>query len=508
MNMHTHILGICGTFMGGLAQLARELGHTVSGSDQGIYPPMSEQLERSGIALTQGFGAAQLDGFDDTRTTEIVVGNALTRGHPVVERLLREKRELISGPQWLYRHVLAKRKVLAVAGTHGKTTTSAMLAWILQHAGLEPGFLIGGVPGHFGISARLGTGPFVIEADEYDSAFFDKRSKFVHYRPDVLVLNNLEFDHADIFRDLADIQRQFHHLIRTVAQQGQILACTPDAALDAVLRMGCWSELQRFGPGDGPGDSPEDALGAGRENVLQDGLEDGVDNDTAARWRVTLDTSDASAFTLHTPDGNAQSVQWQLIGRHNAMNALAAVSAAACVGVSLATACAALAQFQSPRRRLELHASVDGVRIYDDFAHHPTAVRATLQALRAAVGDARIIAVLDPASNTMRMGVHRDTLAPALHDADRVLLHRTGDMGFALEEVATEVRAITSVHDDVADIVSNLCAELQPGDHVLIMSNGGFGGIHKLLAGALATARSPGSTATDSTPAVTTRDET
>jgi len=453
---------------------------------------MSEQLERSGIALTQGFGAAQLDGFDDTRTTEIVVGNAMTRGHPVVERLLREKRELISGPQWLYRHVLATRKVLAVAGTHGKTTTSAMLAWILQHAGLEPGFLIGGVPGHFGVSARLGTGPFVIEADEYDSAFFDKRSKFVHYRPDVLVLNNLEFDHADIFRDLADIQRQFHHLVRTVAQQGQILACSPDAALDAVLQMGCWSELQRFGAGDDPADS----------------LEDSVNDDAAARWRVTLDAADASSFTLHTPDGSAQSVQWQLIGRHNAMNALAAVSAAACVGVSLATACAALAQFQSPRRRLELHASVDGVRIYDDFAHHPTAVRATLQALRAAVGDARIIAVLDPASNTMRMGVHRDTLAPALHDADRVLLHRTGDMGFALEEVATQVHAITSVHDDVADIVSNLCAELRPGDHVLIMSNGGFGGIHESLASALAAARSSSSTATDSTPAVTTRDET
>jgi UDP-N-acetylmuramate: L-alanyl-gamma-D-glutamyl-meso-diaminopimelate ligase len=268
--------------------------------------------------------------------------------------------------------------------------------------------------------------------------------------------------------------------------------------------MGCWSELQRFGPGDGA----EDALGAGRENVSKDSLEDGVNDDAAARWRVTLDAADASSFTLHTPDGAAQSVQWQLIGRHNAMNALAAVSAAACVGVSLATACAALAQFQSPRRRLELHASVDGVRIYDDFAHHPTAVRATLQALRAAVGDARIIAVLDPASNTMRMGVHRDTLAPALHDADRVLLHRAGRMGFALEEVAAQVHAITSVHDDVADIVSNLCAELRPGDHVLIMSNGGFGGIHESLTSALAAARSSGSTATDSTPAVTTRDET
>ena len=481
--MHTHILGICGTFMGGLAQLARELGHGVSGSDQGIYPPMSEQLERSGIALTQGFGAAQLDDLSDTAATEIIVGNALTRGHPVIERMLSEKRELLSGPQWLYQNVLSKRQVLAIAGTHGKTTTSSMLAWILEHAGLDPGFLIGGVPGHFGISARLGTGPFVIEADEYDSAFFDKRSKFVHYRPDVLVLNNLEFDHADIFRDLDDIQRQFHHLVRTVAQQGQILACTPDTSLDAVLQMGCWSELQRFGPLDDSEAAP--TAGTSRES--------------APRWRVTLDRPDASTFTLQTPDGSMRTVQWQLIGRHNAVNALAAVAAATCVGVDLAGACAALAKFQSPRRRLELRATIDEVRIYDDFAHHPTAVSATLQALRATVGDARIIAVLDPASNTMRMGVHRDTLAPALRDADRVLLHRPARMSFALEEVADRVHTPTSVHDDIADIVDNLCAEVRPGDHVLIMSNGGFGGIHDRLIGALTEARSSSAHRSDPT---------
>ncbi|MFT5172434.1 MAG: UDP-N-acetylmuramate: L-alanyl-gamma-D-glutamyl-meso-diaminopimelate ligase [Gammaproteobacteria bacterium] len=479
MKPSTHILGICGTFMGGLAQLARELGYRVSGSDQGIYPPMSEQLEHSGIVLTQGFAAAQLDAID--AAAQIIVGNALTRGHPVVERLLSEKRALISGPQWLYENVLATRQVLAVAGTHGKTTTSSILTWILQHAGLDPGFLIGGVPGNFGISARLGTGPFVIEADEYDSAFFDKRSKFIHYRPDVLVLNNLEFDHADIFRDLDDIQRQFHHLVRTVAQRGQILAGTPDAALDTVLQMGCWSHVQRYGV---------------RVNPVEN-LRAEVSVESAPQWQVSLDSADASRFTIHAPDGATRAVHWQLIGQHNAMNALAAVSAACSIGVGLATACDALADFQSPRRRLELRATIDGVRIFDDFAHHPTAVCATLGALRAAVGQARIVAVLDPASNTMRMGVHRETLAPALREADRVLLHQPSGLRFALQDVADEVRAPTSVHDSVADIVNHLCAEVLPGDHVLIMSNGGFGGIHGLLATALAEARS---TSTISTP--------
>lgn len=457
--MHTHILGICGTFMGGLAQLARELGHSVSGSDQGIYPPMSEQLERSGIALVQGFEAEQLDAIDADHHHEILIGNALTRGHPVVERMLAEKRDLLSGPQWLYQHVLAHRQVLAVAGTHGKTTTSSMLAWILQHAGLDPGFLIGGVPGNFGISARLGSGPFVLEADEYDSAFFDKRSKFVHYRPDVLILNNLEFDHADIFRDLADIQRQFHHLIRTVPEQGRIFACAPDEALDVVLKMGCWSQLQRFGGAD--------------------------QNNDEAHWQLALESTDAAAFSVRAPDGETHLVSWNLIGRHNAMNALAAISAAACVGVTLADACSALEQFVSPRRRLELRATINGVRIYDDFAHHPTAVHATLSALRAAVGDARIIAVLDPASNTMRMGVHRETLAPALSDADRVLLHRPADLNFPLEEIASKVRAVTTVHDTVDDIVRALCDEQANGDYVLIMSNAGFGGIHERLSKAL-----------------------
>jgi len=448
-----HILGICGTFMGGVALLARELGLSVSGADQGIYPPMSEQLAGAGIALTQGYQASQLDAAVD----EVVVGNAMTRANPVVERLLDEKRALISGPQWLYRHVLAERWVLAVAGTHGKTTTASVLAWILEHAGQDPGFLIGGVPLNFGVSARLGSGPFVVEADEYDSAFFDKRSKFVHYRPDVLVLNNLEFDHADIFRDLADVTRQFHHLVRTVPARGAIIAASDDSALDALLDMGCWTPVMRFGIDSGD-------------------------------WQVRLDAANASRFTVRDPAGVPHAVNWPLIGRHNAMNALAAVAAAHAAGVDAATACSALRTFRPPRRRLELRATVRGARIYDDFAHHPTAVRATLEALRAAVGDARIIAVLDPASNTMRMGVHRDTLAPALAAADRVLLHRAPDMGFELETVAAAVAAPTTVHDSVRGIIDSLAAEVGSGDHVLIMSNGGFGGIHLKLAQALESA--------------------
>ena len=445
-----HILGICGTFMGGLALLARELGMTVSGADQGIYPPMSEQLATAGIDLVEGYQAAQLDEPLD----EVVVGNAMTRGNPVVERLLDEKRQLLCGPQWLYRHVLAGRRVLAVAGTHGKTTTASMLTWMLEHAGRHPGFLIGGVPLNFGISARLGTGPFVVEADEYDSAFFDKRSKFVHYRPDVLVLNNLEFDHADIFRDLTDIKRQFHHLVRILPARGHVLAAAGDPALDELLAMGCWTPLQRFG------------IGAGE-------------------WQARLDTPDARRFTVRDPQGTEHGVQWSLIGRHNVMNALAAIAAAHAEGVSPLQACDALATFEAPRRRLELRGTVRGVHVYDDFAHHPTAVRATLEALRAAVGEERIVAVLDPASNTMRMGVHRDTLAPSLDAADRVLLHRPPRIEFPLECVAGAVKAPVSVHESVDAIVDALVAEVRSGDHVLIMSNGGFGGIHGKLAAAL-----------------------
>jgi len=448
--VRTHVLGICGTFMGGLALLARELGHTVSGADENVYPPMSEQLATRGIVLTRGYDAAQLDDEPD----EVVVGNAMTRGNPVVERLLDEKRPLLSGPGWLYRHVLAGRRVLAVAGTHGKTTTASMLAWILDCAGHAPGFLIGGVPRNFGVSARLGRGPFVVEADEYDTAFFDKRSKFVHYRPDVLVINNLEFDHADIFRDLADVTRQFHHVVRTVPRNGTVIAPVGDAAVDALLAMGCWSQLARFGEiGDG--------------------------------WRLRLLAADAGRFEIEAPHGARSEVRWTLLGRHNALNALAAVAAAHAVGVEPGEAAAALASFQSPRRRLELRAYVNGISVYDDFAHHPTAIAATLQALRASAGNARIVAVLDPASNTMRMGVHRDTLAPSLAMADRVLLHRAPRLAFDLAAVAAAARAPATVHDSVDDIVATLRAEVLPGDRILIMSNGGFGGIHDKLAAAL-----------------------
>jgi len=444
-----HILGIGGTFMGGLALLARELGREVSGADQGVYPPMSEQLAAAGIRLDEGYDPALLD----TDLGEVVVGNAMTRGNPVVERLLDDKRALVSGPDWLWRNVLAGRRVLAVAGTHGKTTTCSMLAWILECAGACPGFLIGGVPGNFAVSARLGRGPFVVEADEYDCAFFDKRAKFVHYRPDVLVLNNLEFDHADIFRDLDDVARQFHHLVRTVSRQGRVLAAV-DPALDRLLALGCWSPLARFGLGEG-------------------------------EWQARVDTPDAGAFTLREPGGATHAVHWGLIGAHNVRNALGAVAAAAAEGVAPQAACAALARFVSPRRRLELRARLRGARIYDDFAHHPTAIRATLAALRAAAGGARIVAVLDPASNTMRMGVHRDTLPPALSGADRVLLHRPPRLGFALETVAGALGARATVHDSVDDIVATLAAEIGEGDHVLVMSNGGFGGIHERLAAAL-----------------------
>ena len=448
--MRTHVLGICGTFMGGLALLARELGHAVSGADENVYPPMSEQLAAQGIAVTQGYDAAQLDDDPD----EVVVGNAMTRGNPVVERLLDDKRPLLSGPEWLYRHVLAGRRVLAVAGTHGKTTTASMLAWILESAGHRPGFLIGGVPRNFGVSARLGRGPFVVEADEYDTAFFDKRSKFVHYRPDVLAINNLEFDHADIFRDLADVTRQFHHVVRTVPRGGAVIAAAADPAVDELLSMGCWSRLVRFGEtGDG--------------------------------WRMRLLSPDASRFEIATPQGAVTEVHWTLLGRHNALNALAAAATAHEAGVDPAAAAAALADFQSPRRRLELRAYVNGISVYDDFAHHPTAVAATLEALRAAAGDARIVAVLDPASNTMRMGVHRDTLAPALALADRVLLHRAPRLAFDLAAVAAATRAPATVHDSVDDILAALRAEVLPGDRILIMSNGGFGGIHDRLAAAL-----------------------
>lgn len=377
--MHIHILGVCGTFMAGVALLARAAGHRVSGCDAGVYPPMSTQLAEAGIALREGYAPEQLAEFQPDM---VVVGNVMSRGRPIVEALLNSRRPYVSGPAWLAEHVLRDRQVLAVAGTHGKTTTSSLLAWILESAGLEPGFLIGGIPANFGVSARLGTAPcFVVEADEYDTAFFDKRSKFVHYRPHTLILNNLEFDHADIFPDLAAIQRQFHHLLRTVPGNGRIIANGQDANLDEVLAMGCWTPVEQFGSGD---------------------------------WEAQEIAPDGGSFTVVERGEVRGQAEWTQLGRHNVHNALAAVAAARHIGVPVAAALAALRDFQGVKRRLELRGSVDGITVYDDFAHHPTAIATTLAGLRARVGSQPIIAVLEPRSNTMKLGVFKDSLAPAL----------------------------------------------------------------------------------------------
>ena len=450
--MNIHILGICGTFMGGLALLAREAGHAVSGSDAGVYPPMSTQLAAAGIALREGYDAAHLQPPPDC----VVVGNALSRGNPAVEHVLNLGIPYTSGPQWLAEHVLAGRWVLAVAGTHGKTTTAGLLAWILEAAGLEPGFLIGGVPGNFGVSARLGRTPFfVVEADEYDTAFFDKRSKFVHYRPRTLVLNNLEYDHADIFPDLTSIQRQFHHLLRTVPGNGLVVSHGADPNLAQVLAMGCWTPVETVA----------------------------VEADSG--WQAHLLEPDGSRFQVQAPDDAPVEVQWPMAGAHNVHNALAAIAAARHAGVPVAEAAQALARFQGIRRRLEVRGCAGGVTVYDDFAHHPTAIAATLQGLRARVGRARILALLEPRSNTMRMGVHRDTLAGSLSGADRVWLYHPADLGWDLEEVRAGVGAHARIGGDVDVLVDEVVGEALPGDHVLIMSNGAFGGIHEKLLAAL-----------------------
>ncbi len=452
--MHLHILGICGTFMGGIAQLAKALGHWVSGSDANVYPPMSTQLEAAGIELHDGWDPARLDPPPDV----VVIGNALSRGNPMVEAVLDRGLRYTSGPQWLAEHLLEGRWVLAVAGTHGKTTTSSMVAWILDHAGLDPGFLIGGVPLNFGVSARLGATPFfVVEADEYDTAFFDKRSKFVHYRPRTLVMNNLEFDHADIFDDLAMIQRQFHHLVRTVPGSGLLIAPRDDAALDEVLAMGRWTPLARFGVDD------HAQSGWGARELAADGSEFEVLLDGVARGRL----------------------RWELSGRHNVANALAALAAARHAGVPVELGIEALAAFRNARRRMELRGEAGGVRVYDDFAHHPTAIETTLQGLRARVGDARIIAVLEPRSNTMRMGVMAARLPDSLRDADRVLIHAPDDLGWDAHAVFRPLGARAEVFGDVEAIVAHVAAIARPGDQLLVMSNGGFGGIHERLLEAL-----------------------
>jgi UDP-N-acetylmuramate: L-alanyl-gamma-D-glutamyl-meso-diaminopimelate ligase len=451
--MTIHILGICGTFMGGIALLAREAGVAVSGSDANVYPPMSTQLEAAGIRLREGFLPQQLTDDIDT----VVVGNAMSRGNPAVEAMLDRGLRYTSGPQWLAEHVLQGKWVLAVAGTHGKTSTSSMLAWILEHAGLQPGFLIGGVPANFGVSARLGGGSFfVVEADEYDTAFFDKRSKFVHYRPRTLVLNNLEYDHADIFPDLEAIQRQFHHLVRTVPGSGLLVVNAADGHLADTLAMGCWT--------------PDETVSAG---------------EFPAQWQARRLAADGSDFEVLF-EGQVQGrVRWGQLGAHNLHNALSAIAAARHAGVPAHAACAALCEFTGVKRRMEVRGVVNDITVYDDFAHHPTAIATTLEGLRRRVGQARILAILEPRSNTMRLGVHQDSLAPSLAEADALWLYAPPDIGMDLRRIAAMTRVPARVLDSVPAIVADVAAEAHPGDHVLVMSNGGFGGIHELLLRAL-----------------------
>ena len=453
--MHLHILGICGTFMGGLAALAREAGHRVTGCDAGVYPPMSEQLRALGIELIEGFGADQLALQPDV----FVVGNVVSRGNPLMEAILDAGARYTSGPQWLAEQVLQGRHVLAVAGTHGKTSTTSMLAWILDCAGLQPGFLVGGVPQNFGISARLGQGRhFVIEADEYDTALFDKRSKFVHYRPRTAVLNNLEHDHADIFPDLAAIETQFHHLVRTVPASGCLVVNARDEALARVLARGCWSEVQRFGTRrEEPG-----------------GL--------CAR-------GEPHAFDVLRGSLKIGRVDWALLGEHNQMNALAAVAAAEHAGVPAEQACEALGRFENVRRRMELRGQARGVSVYDDFAHHPTAMRTTLDGLRRRLGlEARILAVFEPRSNTMKLGTMKAQLPWALEEADAAFALQGAygwDVAEALAPLSVEGTPVQTA-DNVDALVKHVAAFARPGDHVLCMSNGGFGGLHDKLLKALA----------------------
>ena len=448
--MHLHILGICGTFMGGIAAIAKQAGHTVSGCDANVYPPMSTQLEALAIALTEGWDPGQLDGM--ARDADMfVIGNVVSRGNPLMEAILDAGRPYVSGPQWLFENVLRDKWVLAVAGTHGKTTTAAMLASILEHANLAPGFLIGGVPVAFAVSARLTDSPFfVIEADEYDTAFFDKRSKFVHYRPRTAILNNLEYDHADIFPDLAAIETQFHHLVRMVPRTGRIIVNGFDASLVRVLARGCWSEVERFGFAEVPGTGPD--------------------------WTIAVD---GSIQLGGAPQGT---LAFKETGRHNQSNALAAIAAARHAGVPVGESLAALAAFRGVRRRMEVRGTAAGVTVYDDFAHHPTAIRTTLDGLRRKVGAARIIAVLEPRSHTMKVGAMKDALPASLAAADRVFCF-AANLGWDAGAALSPLGARAAVHDDLGALVAAIAAEAKPGDHVLVMSNGGFGGIHaKLLA--------------------------
>nr|VFK30884.1 MAG: UDP-N-acetylmuramate: L-alanyl-gamma-D-glutamyl-meso-diaminopimelate ligase [Candidatus Kentron sp. MB] len=464
--MHLHILGICGTFMAGVAILARQLGHQVTGQDTGIYPPMSDQLAAHNIPVREGYGPGHLHPTPD----RVLIGNALSRGNAAVEYILHHGLPFTSGPAWLAENVLRGRWVLAVAGTHGKTTTSALLAFILQEAArfsssphAEPGFLIGGIPQNFGVSARLGNSPFfVVEADEYDTAFFDKRAKFIHYHPKTLILNNLEFDHGDIFPNLAAIQAQFHHLVRTVPGNGRILYPQQDNAIREVLAMGCWTPLEDMG--------------------------------TAGIWQAKYhdkpretsgEINDGSRFSVWHQGEESGRVDWQQIGRHNVQNALGAIAAAYHAGVPVASGCRILSQFRGVKRRLEKRGAIRGITVYDDFAHHPTAIATTLAGLRARVRNQRIIAVLEPRSNTMRLGFHRDALAPALTDADLVWIHAPSDLSWDIDSVIAQFGPGAKLRDRIDTIITDILGIARMGDNILIMSNGSFGGIHQKLLSAL-----------------------
>lgn len=453
--MHIHIIGICGTFMGGIAALARAAGHRVTGSDQNVYPPMSDQLTAMGIDLIQGYDPDQLKLNPDV----VVVGNVMSRGNALIEALLDSELPYTSGPEWLSRHVLNNRHVMAVAGTHGKTTTTSILTWILEHSGREPGFLVGGVPGNFNVTARLGTGKcFVVEADEYDTAFFDKRAKFVHYHPRTAILNNLEHDHADIYPDVAAIQKQFHLLLRTVPRNGRLVMNADEPNLQQVIEMGCWTPIVRFS--------------ATQSSAVDD------------QWSAVLQgQQDGSHFIIKQGNTELGEVQWNMLGRHNAANALASVIAAEHVGVTVDESIAALKKFDGVKRRMEVRGIVNGITVYDDFAHHPTAIETTMQGLRRKAGNARIIAVLEPRSNTMKLGIHREPLKQSLRDAQQVWLYQGPDVKWDVSSLASELGSHAYVHQNIDDMVNALIKILKPGDHVLIMSNGGFGGIHtKLLA--------------------------
>jgi UDP-N-acetylmuramate: L-alanyl-gamma-D-glutamyl-meso-diaminopimelate ligase len=451
--MHIHILGICGTFMGGIAVLAKQAGHHVTGCDANVYPPMSTQLEAQGIQLIEGFSPDQIQLNPDI----YVIGNVVTRGNPLMEAILNQGLPYISGPQWLAENVLQGKWVMAVAGTHGKTTTSSMLAWVLEYAGLAPGFLIGGVPENFGVSARLPQAPkqdnksispfFIIEADEYDTAFFDKRSKFVHYHPRTAILNNLEFDHADIFADLAAIETQFHHLVRTVPQQGLLVVNGREESMQRVLKRGCWTPVEYFASEQG--------------------------------WQSANLAEDGSFDVVHQGQTLGR-VSWEMLGDHNRMNALAVIAAARHAGVAVETTIEALAQFKNVKRRMEIKGTINGITVYDDFAHHPTAIDTTVAGLRHKVGKARIIAVLEPRSNTMKLGVMKDALPASLKEADVVYCYGA-NLGWDAAEALKPIAHKAQTFDDLNLLVKAIVAEARAGDHILVMSNGGFGGVHQKI---------------------------